>query len=161
MIEFVEIDDSSAVEAMLAIWASFPHTAEAVAGKKQQLLKELSESGDNRRLFLGRVDGEAVAMIQIVLKNADNDPDLADGKTVAHLHNLQVRADLQRQGIGTQMMALAEEEARKMGKATITLGVDDTNPGAIRLYRKLGYVNFKTEPGRMPDEKCLLMKKAL
>ena len=59
------------------------------------------------------------------------------------------------------MMAFAEDKARQMGKLSLTLGVDDSNERTVDLYRRLGYVVFKEEPGRTPDEKCLMMRKSL
>ena len=59
------------------------------------------------------------------------------------------------------MMAYIEDKARNMGITTLTLGVDDSNERAIDLYKKLGYEVFKVEPGRIPEEKCLAMRKSL
>ncbi|MFH2049931.1 MAG: GNAT family N-acetyltransferase, partial [bacterium] len=111
--------------------------------------------------LVGYQNDQAVAMIQMILKNVDNDPELADGNQIAHLHNLQVRNEFQNQGFGKEMMVLVERKAKELGKVIITLGVDDTNHKAISIYNNLGYITFKTEPGRTPDEKCLLMKKEI
>jgi ribosomal protein S18 acetylase RimI-like enzyme len=44
------------------------------------------------------------------------------------------------QGIGTRLMALAEEEARERGLPRLSLIVFERNEGALRLYERLGYV---------------------
>ena len=156
-----EITDTCDIDSLLSIVETYSKTTEQLKLSKKQLLEELSEAGDNRLIFVGLKDDVIVAMIQIILKNADNDPDLANGKDIAHVHNLQVRNDLQGKGIGQQMMAFAENKARQMGKTLLTLGVDDYNERAIYFYKKLGYEVFKEEPGRLPKEKCLVMRKSL
>jgi len=42
-------------------------------------------------------------------------------------------------GIGTRMMARAEDKALAMGKDTMSLDVIGENAGAIRLYERLGF----------------------
>jgi len=159
--KITEVTDLNDVDILIDIALTYPKTPEQSLAVKKQLLKELSEAGDNRLIFVGYQDDQAVAMIQLILKNADNDPEYANGKTIAHIHNLQVRCGLQNQGIGKKMMAFSENKLKELGKNVITLGVDDTNIKAISLYKKIGYHTFKIEPGRTPDEKCYVMKKEL
>lgn len=156
-----EITDKSDIGLLVSIANSYPKTTEEIERSKQQLSAELDEAGDNRHLYVAFEQDSALAMIQIVLNNADNDPELANGAEIAHLHNLQVKKDLQGQGIGRRMMIFIETKGRELGKSTLTLGVDDVNARAIRLYEKLGYELFKSEPGRIPTEKSLCMKKQI
>jgi ribosomal protein S18 acetylase RimI-like enzyme len=123
--------------------------------------RELGEIGKNRLVLVGEVDGDAAATVQLVLDEADNDPDLADGRTVAHVHNLWVRKDLQGRGYAKRMMKWLEARARRLGFQTLTLGVDDYNVVACGLYRSLGYAEFKREEGRSPGEELLLMRKRI
>jgi ribosomal protein S18 acetylase RimI-like enzyme len=53
-----------------------------------------------------------------------------------------VRSDRQGNGIGTALMAAAEEHVCSSGLDSIVLGVEDFNPGARRLYERLGYDEF-------------------
>ncbi len=129
-----EITDVRDVDLLLPVVETYSYTAEEMEIIKTQMLAELSEAGDNRHIFIGLEDDAVVAFIEIILKNADNDPDLANGKEIAHVHNLRVRHDLQGKGIGRKMMAFAEDKARQMGKQCLTLGVDDTNWRAVNLY---------------------------
>jgi ribosomal protein S18 acetylase RimI-like enzyme len=46
---------------------------------------------------------------------------------------------LRGRGIGTELMRRAEETVCSRGFTTIVLGVEDSNPGARRLYERLGY----------------------
>lgn len=53
-----------------------------------------------------------------------------------------VRGDRQSHGIGTALMAAAEEQVCSRGLGAIILGVEDSNPRARRLYERLGYEAF-------------------
>ncbi len=159
--QIIEIIDAKDIGILLSIAESYPRSVEESEAVRKQLMSEIAEAGDNRHIYVGYENEKAVAMVQIVLKNADNDPNLANGKDLAHAHNLQVKEDLQGKGIGKIMMAFIENIARCLGKETFTLGVDDTNERAIQLYKKIGYEVFSIGEGRTPEEKCLLMKKSL
>ncbi|MCP4566450.1 MAG: GNAT family N-acetyltransferase [FCB group bacterium] len=158
---YEEITHLDYIDELLSIAETYPRTDAELKQVRKQLLNELAEAGHNRYIYIGYLEEKAVAMVQIIINNADNDPDLANGEDVAHAHNLQVRNELQGQGIGKQMMAFIEDKAREMGKETLTLGVDDINERAIRLYKNIGYQVFKVEEGRTAEEKCFIMKKSL
>jgi len=63
--------------------------------------------------------------------------------------NVAVHPDYQRKGLGRQLMALAEEEARRLGFATVTLYTNERMTENIELYKRLGYTETerKTEQG--------------
>src|SRR6266545_450346 len=50
-----------------------------------------------------------------------------------------VAATHRRSGIGRQLMACAEEQARRSGLRTIVCETQNTNAAAIMVYRKLGF----------------------
>jgi ribosomal protein S18 acetylase RimI-like enzyme len=56
-----------------------------------------------------------------------------------------VRPDLRSRGIGTALMDAAEERVCSHGFGAIVLGVEDSNPRAHHLYRRLGYEPFATD----------------
>jgi ribosomal protein S18 acetylase RimI-like enzyme len=58
-------------------------------------------------------------------------------RQVPELRNLHVDASFRRRGIGTALIAAAEDAARPHDR--IGLGVGDDNPDALRLYERLGY----------------------
>ena len=71
---------------------------------------------------------------------------------------LAVRADHWGRGLGRELVAFAEDQARVGGARGMALRVIDTNPRARELYEHLGYqhaperdITFEssTEPGRM------------
>ena len=80
------------------------------------------------------------------------------------LHVLKVAAlpEMRRQGLGSRLMAMAEEHAADLGGESVTLEVRPSNTAAIALYRSLGY----QEVGRRPryyanGEEALIMSKPI
>lgn len=63
--------------------------------------------------------------------------------------NVAVHPDHQGRGFGRRSLALAEEEARRLGFTAITLYTNARMTENIELYKKLGYteVERKTEQG--------------
>ncbi len=156
-----EVTSLEDIESLMSIVATYVKNAGYLEVSRTQLLRELGEVHGNRNIYIATENGMVVAMVQLILNNADNDPELANGINIAHAHNLQVRSELQGRGIGRKMMEFVEEKAQVLGKTTLTLGVDDGNDRAIELYKRLGYRVFKEGPGRTPEEKGFDMKKSL
>jgi ribosomal protein S18 acetylase RimI-like enzyme len=63
--------------------------------------------------------------------------DLAPGTW--YINVLAVRPQFRSQGLGTKLLALAEETAQNLGKRGMSVIVSDANLGAHRLYKRLGY----------------------
>lgn len=55
------------------------------------------------------------------------------------LNHLQVRDQYRGQGVGSALIAAAEDRASQAGRYQIAVGVAEDNPDAERLYRRLGY----------------------
>jgi Ser/Thr protein kinase RdoA (MazF antagonist) len=79
---------------------------------------------------------------------------------------------IQNQGIGSQLIAAAENEARDRDLNFSELGVEKSNPGALRLYLRLGYKIVGENDEVWPEEDddgitrdvthlCWLMRKDL
>ena len=153
--ELIQIKD------LLIIRTSYPMEASTIASTSNRYVSELSEK-DNRIFFLGfDAENSPFGYVQLIIQNADNDPELADGNQVAHIHDLRVKKDLQGKGFGRSLMTFLEDEARLKGIRTLTLGVDNWNSRAIQFYRSLGYTEFKREPGRTDDEFVIYMLRQL
>ena len=58
------------------------------------------------------------------------------------LGHLEVVGPLWGRGIGTALIRAAEATARRFGHNRLLLGVGVDNPGARRLYERLGYVDW-------------------
>jgi GNAT superfamily N-acetyltransferase len=61
---------------------------------------------------------------------------------VPRLNHLEVLGPLQRRGIGTALLRAGEATARTLGHRRVALGVGVDNPGARRLYERLGYTDW-------------------
>ncbi len=156
-----KILDRKEINLLLSIVETYSDSIEDLSQSKKRLQSELDELENNRDIYVKIKDDLPVAMIQIIYNNADNDPDLANGKEVAHIHDLEVHSNLQGKGIGKEMMTFIEGEVSQKKIRRLTLGVDSPNKRAVNLYKKLGYTVFKEKEGRLPEEKLLLMRKDL
>ncbi|MAG35284.1 MAG: hypothetical protein CL878_03415 [Dehalococcoidia bacterium] len=90
-----------------------------------------------RALLVAEYYGYAVGTV--TLEWIGTDRHVADGRRVAHISNLVVRPAHQRRGIGRALVGAAEQAARSRGYTIITIGVDQPNHHARRLYERWGY----------------------
>ena len=76
-----------------------------------------------------------------------------------HLHNLAVRKEFRRQGLGYNLMHLMKDIAAQVGIERQTLEVRESNQRAINLYRKCGFVVKGKRPQYYTDtrEDALVM----
>lgn len=155
--EKVEIITIDTVDEILSLYPEEDDTRREKIRKDVESDIEDAKKG-NRIIFGVRVDKDVVGTIQIVFSQEDKR--FADGKEKAHLHHARVAEGMRGRGIGSSLVRRAEEEARKRGFAEITLGVDETNEGAVRLYQRLGYHEFLKKKGR-EGEPIIGMKKEL
>lgn len=88
------------------------------------------------------------------------------------LFQFDVVESLRGRGIGTRLLRRAEQLIRDHGLERASLGVEEDNEAAIRLYRRLGYEEFGTEAAEWDQEApdgttyryrclCLLMCRTL
>jgi ribosomal protein S18 acetylase RimI-like enzyme len=96
-----------------------------------------------RPTWVADLDGETVGMVSLEL--ADPDPEVADGRDVAAVTSLSVRASAGRRGLGRALTVFAEAEARARGVRVLTLNTRPTNVAALALYEGLGYRRWKQE----------------
>jgi len=64
------------------------------------------------------------------------------GERYWQIYSLYLDPDVQRHGIGRQLAAFAETQARKQGKAAMTLQTFGKNKPARRFYEACGYVRY-------------------
>ncbi len=74
-------------------------------------------------------------------------PLLADGHSRAYLYSLHILEAFRGHGIGTQLIASGEQQARRRGFTCMTIAVAKANPRAMSLYTRLGYRTFTDDPG--------------
>jgi GNAT superfamily N-acetyltransferase len=96
-------------------------------------------AADERVLLVAEDDTGIVGTVQLALDLPENQPHRADlGKMLVHRR-------ARRRGLGTALMAAAENAARDCGKTLLVL---DTNEGsdAERLYARTGWIRVGTIP---------------
>jgi len=118
---------------------------------KFDVLKDLNDAKSGNRIIYGaKLNGNTVGTIQLVFKMEKEF--YADGVNKAHLHHARVLEKLRGKGVGSFLVKVAEDEARKRGFKKMTLGVEALNTKAIRLYERLGYKKFLSEKGDEGEE---------
>jgi ribosomal protein S18 acetylase RimI-like enzyme len=70
------------------------------------------------------------------------------------IHQLAIRDDLRGRGIGTRLIAAAEERIRAHGLSVAVVGVEDDNPRARALYERLGYGGYRTRRASWEAERA-------
>jgi ribosomal-protein-alanine N-acetyltransferase len=60
--------------------------------------------------------------------------------SAAHITNVAVDVSMRRRGIATELMLDLSWEARRVGMASLTLEVRESNVSAQSLYRRFGFV---------------------
>lgn len=73
--------------------------------------------------------------------------DLADGRLRAYIYGFRVKPEYRRRGVGTRLMNYIERDLQKRGYGYANLNVGQDNPGALRLYERLGYSVIGPDPG--------------
>jgi ribosomal protein S18 acetylase RimI-like enzyme len=67
-------------------------------------------------------------------------------KPLVNVHDVAVLARYRGQRVAEQMLALAEQIARKRGACKMTLEVLQGNRSAIRLYERVGFAGYQLDP---------------
>ena len=101
----------------------------------------MEEAKAGRRLILvAEVDGRIIGQIIVQLNRAD-----AAG--TGYLYAFRVRPEWRNRGIGTRLIQVAEASLVRMGFRRALIAVARDNPGARRLYERMGYVLFAEDAG--------------
>lgn len=97
----------------------------------------------NGHMIVGKINSKIAS---IVVLNQDSDEEYKNGDwkykelAFAVVHRLCVNPDFQNKGIGTGTMLLIEDLLKEKGIETIRLDAFSSNPFAISMYEKLGYI---------------------
>jgi ribosomal protein S18 acetylase RimI-like enzyme len=129
--------------------------------QRRHLVDALEKSGDYLAAVLP--DGRIIGKIGI---RYDEHPGAGT------LFQFDVIEALRSLGVGTALLLRAEQLIRDHGCSRVTLGVEESNEGAVRLYRRFGYEVFGTEAAEWDQEaadgtiylyqcQCLLMQRTL
>jgi ribosomal protein S18 acetylase RimI-like enzyme len=119
------IDDLTSADLDKLAWSGTAAHVRAVAHVLAQV-----GGGDAEYLVVRALDGTPVAKAAI---------DYADAPGVGTIMQMATHAELQGLGLGSALIAAAEERIRGRGVTVARLGVEDDNPRARALYERLGY----------------------
>ena len=119
------------------------------------LRRTLAERGDDVVFLLALANGRAVGSLGL-----DFGRKAAEG--IVHLWAFGVLPSLQRLGIGTALMRVAESliATSPRGATVVEVGVDEWNQDAAKLYRRLGYRDAGDERGGN-GELILLLRRSV
>ncbi|MDG4826044.1 GNAT family N-acetyltransferase [Asanoa sp. WMMD1127] len=112
----------------------------ALLGQREFFAAKLAaQSRGEGVLLVGCLDGSPVADVWVALSPVPEREVNEHLGGVPVLVHLEVVSVLRNRGFGTSLIGAAESLARSREHARIALGVAVDNPGARRLYERLGY----------------------
>ena len=124
-----------------------------------------------QRILLVAVAGETMVG-QVFIQLSSSETRYADGAVRGYLYALRVRPEWQGLGLGTRLIAAAEEALLALGFSVAVIAAGKDNPRAHQLYQRLGYRTFAEDPGvwyftdvngarQLMEEPCWVMEKQL
>jgi ribosomal protein S18 acetylase RimI-like enzyme len=116
------IEDTDAV---LEVW-SLAGMIMPERNPRSDIQKKLRQSPES--FFVGTLEGKVVATVMVGY----------DGHR-GWIYLLAVKPDLQRKGIGTQLMEHAESWLRQQGCLRVKLQIDEARSDVAGFYKRLGY----------------------
>jgi ribosomal protein S18 acetylase RimI-like enzyme len=99
-----------------------------------------------RLMLVAECNNTLIGRLFILYRSSDKS--IADGKTRAYLYSFYVTPTFRGMGLGTRMVEYAERILHERGYTHATIAVAKDNPGAYRLYERLGYVVLREDEGR-------------
>ena len=112
------------------------------------VLKDIEISQSQGGVFCGvyAVDGRMIGVVDFVSSYFEDDPH------IAFISLLMITASFRKQGIGTMIVELIENEIRKDAQVTAILSaVQVNNPQALQFWQKNGY-RIVGGPELQPDQ---------
>lgn len=85
---------------------------------------------------------------QLLVQYNSTRKDLANGEDLAYIFSFRVKPSYRRSGIGSRLLASAEQEIINRGFSEISLIVARQNSDAIRFYEHRGYRIVDSEAGK-------------
>lgn len=66
----------------------------------------------------------------------------SQGKKALEIERIYIKQEFKRQGLGSKLLNYGIEQAQKLGKDYVWLGVWEHNNSALRFYHKMGFKQF-------------------
>ena len=138
--------DKTVIENLFMEMLKSIYQTETVKGYEADYLNRFfANSGD--RIIVAELEHTVIGYISVELKH-ENVP-------FAYLDDFCVQNEYRNQGIGTQLLKLAQTYAVEADMSAILLHVEASNTSAQRLYERNKYERYRTDGSR------ILMKKDL
>ncbi len=99
-----------------------------------------------RLMLLADVNGYPIGQVFVQLESFDDFGRNAGQR--GYLYSLRVMDAFQHQGIGTALLREAERILRERHYDSVSIAAAKDNPGARRLYERLGYKVYTEDSGR-------------
>ncbi|SNS64786.1 Acetyltransferase (GNAT) family protein [Asanoa hainanensis] len=114
----------------------------ALLGQRAFFTETLARPPADGVLLVGVLDGQPVGDVWVSFSRAPEAEVNRYLPGVPMLVHLEVVSVLRGRGYGTALVGAAEDLVRSRGYARVVLGVGIDNPGARRLYERLGYAEW-------------------
>ncbi len=98
-----------------------------------------------RLMLIADVNNFPIGQVFVQLDSFD---DFGRGGKRAYLYSLRVIDAFQRQGLGSALVSEAEHILRERDYDSVSIAAAKDNPGARRLYERLGYTPYTEDSGR-------------
>lgn len=116
-------------------------------GQEPYFLERLARQHQQRgRLFIASVSNIPVGDVYVSLEDADEPEVRQHLPQVALIQHLEVRSEQRNRGIGTALIAEAEQFLFRHGHLRVSLGVALDNPKAAAWYQRQGYRPWEQPP---------------
>ena len=145
---------------------------DGVYAKYRKVFRQSFDDAERgQRILLVAVAGDEIVG-QVFVQLTSSETRYADGAVRGYLYALRVRPPWQGQGLGTRLIAAAEEALLALGFGVAVIAAGKDNPRAYQLYVRLGYQTFAEDPGvwyftdvngvrQTMEEPCWVMQKNL
>ena len=134
-----EKSDTAAINALFAEMLRTIHGTSEEAGYEDGYLDRYFD-GSGDVIFVAEDEGRVTAFISLQIHS--------DPFEYVYIDDFSVTEDHRCRGIGTTLLAEAEEYARNMGVTGIALHVEKSNLRAAGLYTRNGYRSFRDDGNR-------------
>jgi ribosomal protein S18 acetylase RimI-like enzyme len=98
-------------------------------------------------LWVAELPGEHNLIGQLFVQLRSARPELADGVKRAYIYGFRIKPAYRGQGVGTEMLTVAEHDLYQRGFRRVVLNVNRDNPDARRLYERNEYRVTAAEAG--------------
>lgn len=143
------IEDALLVHCVMrAAFAEYAGVLNPPSGAQSETVEDVAAAMAGGGAVVARLDGEAVGCARYLRKDDR-----------LHVERVSVLPAYRGRGIAAQMMQFIENQAPSMGYSLLKVGVRQSLPQNVALYRKHGYRIASIEPHpRGPDHTLWLVK---